>query len=128
MTTKNYRYYERDYFDLYNITYNDTTTFGQGEQTIGKSKLSYNKLTGLGVLKLDFDFLKAPNLEAEIASLPNGAPTPNSLIEESVNIGEVSFAFWIAQGSRTINIKHISGDFSTVLRRRMIINLLGLWG
>ena len=62
MTTKNYRYYERGYFDLYNITYNDTTTFGQGKQSIGKSKLYYNKITGLGVLKLDFDFLKAPNL------------------------------------------------------------------
>lgn len=127
MTIKNYRYYERGYFDLYNITYNDTTTFGQGEQTRGKSKLSYNKLTGLGILKLDFDFLKTPPLETGIASLPNEAPTPNSLIEESVNIGEVSFAFWIERGSRTINIKHISGDFNTILNRRMIINLVGLW-
>lgn len=127
MTTKNYRYYERGYFDLYNVTYNDTTTFGQGEQTRGKSKLSYNKLTGMGILKLDFDFLKAPPLEAGIASLPNEAPTPNSLIEESVNIGEVSFALWIERGSRRINIKCISSDFSTVLNRRMIINLIGLW-
>ena len=31
------------------------------------------------------------------------------------------------RGSRMIHIKYISGDFSTVLNRRMIINLVGLW-
>lgn len=127
MTTKNYRYYERGYFDLYDVNYNDTSIFPQTEQSRGKSKLSYNKLTGLGILKLDYSFGKAPSYEASIGTLPNTAPTPNSLIEESFNIGDVSFAFWIERGSRTINIKHISGDFKTILNRRMIINLVGLW-
>lgn len=127
MGSKNYIYYERWYFDKYNFTYSDTTTFGQFSTSIGKSSLSYDKFTGLGILKFDFEFYKSPQDFTKVGWLSGNSPTANELIEESINIGDVSFSLFVYRGSRDVMFKHISGDINTVLNRRMIINLVGLW-
>lgn len=127
MSSKNYIYYELGYFDKYNFTYGDTTTFGQPSVSSGKSALSYNKLTGLGVLKFDFEFYKSPQDFTKVGWLSGNSPTANELIEESINIGDVSFSLFVDKGSRDIMFKHISGDINTVLNRRMITNLVCLW-
>ena len=126
MITKNYKYYERGYFDKYDLTYMDVTMFNPGVN-VGKSKLSYNKLTGLGVLKLDFYFSKSPEDFTKVGWLSGNSPTANELIEESINIGDISFALFVDRGSRDVMFKHISGNINTVLNRRMIISLVGLW-
>lgn len=126
MTTKNYRYYKLGYFDKYDLTYSDVTTFNPGTN-VGKSKLSYNGFTGLGILKLDFYFSKSPEDVTKVGWLPGNSPRAVDLIEESINIGDVSFALYIDRGSRDVILKYISGNINTILNRRMIINLVGLW-
>lgn len=127
MSTKTYIKYGEPTLKTFIITYYDTTMFIQDNQSVNKSKLFYNDVTGLGIVKCDFSLAKEYPNEQRIAWIPENSPTPIELVEESINIGEVSFALYIEKNSREIKIKHIKGDVSTILNRRMIVNIVGLW-
>lgn len=127
MSTKTYIKYGEPTLKTFIVTYYDTTMFIQDNQSANKSKLFYNDVTGLGIVKCDFSLAKEYHNEQKIAWIPENSPTPIELIEESVNIGEVSFTLYVKKNSREIMIKHIKGDVSTIFNRRMIVNIVGLW-
>lgn len=127
MSTKTYIKYGESTLKTFIVTYYDTTMFIQDNQSTNKSKLFYNDITGFGIIKCDFSIAKKYNDEQRIAWIQENSPTPIELIEESVNIGEVSFSLYVEKNSREIKIKSIKGDVSTIFNRRMIVNIIGLW-
>jgi hypothetical protein len=127
MSTKNYIKYGDPTLKTFDITYYDTELTLQNSQSAGKSKLFYNDATGFGIAKCDFSLARTYQSGQKLGVIEGNTPTPVELIEESVNIGEVSFALYIEKNSREVQISHIKGDISTVFNRRMIINIVGLW-
>lgn len=87
--------------------------------------LTYSSSTGVGILKVDMIIVSAVAYSTVIATLPNDAPVPATLVEAQVWVGNVSTSIWVDTGSREIRIFGASDP--SIFNKRIIINIPGIF-
>ena len=87
--------------------------------------LTYIPTTGVGMLKIDFKIIGNINDGTTIGFLPNDAPTPTSLLESQMYVGDYAFNVWIDSGQRRIKVSYM--DVSKLRDKRIIFNMSGIF-
>ena len=106
-----------------NVIYGDTTPTPIKE--MDRANLTVNTISKMGILHLDIKFPTSSNTgisnDIVLGTLPEGSPTPNTLIEQIVDF-ENQGMVWIPAGERTIYGKQLNRS------RRYIVDLIGYFG
>lgn len=106
----------------YNLKYTDASRF---TDNIGKTNDAANRLylqilDGMGKIHIDGKLLKTTSVGV-IARLPDDAPTPLSLIEAGVYIGDTFGSIWVNTKSRDIFTNGLP------VGKRIVVDLVGFF-
>ncbi len=106
----------------YNLTYESATVF---TDHIGKTNDAGNRLylqvsDGLGKVHIDGKFVTAASNRV-IARLPTNAPTPKSLVEVGMYIGDTFGSIWINANSHDVYATGVP------VGKRIIVDLIGFF-
>lgn len=106
----------------YNLKYTDASRFADniGKTNDAANRLYLQILDGMGKIHIDGKLLKTTSVGV-IARLPDDAPTPLSLIEAGVYIGDAFGSVWVNAKSRDI----FTNGFP--VGKRIVVDLVGFF-
>lgn len=106
----------------YNLKYTDASRFADniGKTTDAANRLYLQMLDGMGKIHIDGKLI-TPTSVGIIARLPDDAPTPLSLIEAGVYIGDTFGSIWINTNSRDIFTNGL------LVGKRIVVDLVGFF-
>lgn len=106
----------------YNLKYTDASRFADniGKTNDAANRLYLQILDGMGKIHIDGKLLKTTSVGV-IARLPDDAPTPLSLIEAGMYIGDAFGSVWVNAKSRDI----FTNGFP--VGKRIVVDLVGFF-
>lgn len=106
----------------YNLMYTDASRFADnvGNTNDAANRLYLQMLDGMGKIHIDGKLL-TPTSVGIIARLPDDAPTPLSLVEAGVYIGDTFGSIWITANSRDIFTNGLP------VGKRIVMDLVGFF-
>jgi hypothetical protein len=106
----------------YNLKYTDASRFADniGKTTDAANRLYLQMLDGMGKIHIDGKLI-TPTSVGIIARLPDDAPTPRSLIEAGVYIGDTFGSIWVNANSRDIFTNGLP------VGKRIVVDLVGFF-
>lgn len=113
---------------VYKGTFTDKTKVKEGDfegPNAPRITLTYSSSTGVGILKVDMKVMSPVAKSTIVATLPNDAPVPVTLIESQVWVGDVDTSIWIDPNSRAIRMSLTANP--SIFNKRIIINIPGIF-
>lgn len=113
---------------VYKGTFTDKTKVKEGDfegPNAPRITLTYSSSTGVGILKVDMKVMSPVAKSTIVATLPNDAPVPVTLIESQVWVGDVDTSIWVDPGSRSIRMSLTANP--SIFNKRIIINIPGIF-
>ena len=113
---------------VYNGSFTDKTKVKEGDfegPNAPRITLTYSSSTGVGILKVDMKVISPVAKSTIVATLPNDAPVPVTLIESQVWVGNVDTSVWVDPGSRSIRMSLTANP--SIFNKRIIINIPGIF-
>ena len=106
----------------YNLKYTDASRFADnvGNTNDAANRLYLQMLDGMGKIHIDGKLL-TPTSVGVIARLPDDAPTPLSLVEAGVYIGDTFGSIWVTANSRDIVTNGLP------VGKRIVVDLVGFF-
>ena len=113
---------------VYKGTFTDKTKVKEGDfegPNAPRITLTYSSSTGVGILKVDMKVMSPVAKSTIVATLPNDAPVPVTLIESQVWVGDVDTSVWVDPNSRSIRMSLTNNP--NIFNKRIIINIPGIF-
>lgn len=113
---------------VYKGTFTDKTKVKEGDfegPNAPRITLTYSSSTGVGILKVDMKVMSPVAKSTIVATLPNDAPVPVTLIESQVWVGNVDTSVWVDPGSRSLRMSYTANP--DIFNKRIIINIPGIF-
>lgn len=113
---------------VYRGSFTDKTKVKEGDfegPNAPRITLTYSSSTGVGVLKVDMKVMSPVAKSTIVATLPNDAPVPVTLIESQVWVGDVDTSIWVDPNSRAIRMSLTANP--SIFNKRIIINIPGIF-
>lgn len=113
---------------VYKGSFTDKTKVKEGDFEGPKAPrvtLTYSSSTGVGILKVDMKVMSPVAKSTIVATLPNDAPVPVTLIESQVWVGDVDTSIWVDPNSRAIRMSLTANP--SIFNKRIIINIPGIF-
>lgn len=113
---------------VYKGTFTDKTKVKEGDfegPNAPRITLTYSSSTGVGILKVDMKVMSPVAKSTIVATLPDDAPVPVTLIESQVWVGDVDTSIWVDPGSRSIRMSLTANP--SIFNKRIIINIPGIF-
>lgn len=113
---------------VYKGTFTDKTKVKEGDfegPNAPRITLTYSSSTGVGILKIDMKVMSPVAKSTIVATLPNDAPVPVTLIESQVWVGNVDTSVWVDPGSRSLRMSYTANP--DIFDKRIIINIPGIF-
>lgn len=113
---------------VYKGTFTDKTKVKEGDfegPNAPRITLTYSSSTGVGILKIDMKVMSPVAKSTIVATLPNDAPVPATLIESQVWVGNVDTSVWVDPGSRSLRMSYTANP--DIFNKRIIINIPGIF-
>lgn len=113
---------------VYKGSFTDKTKVKEGDfegPNAPRITLTYSSSTGVGILKVDMKVMSPVAKSTIVATLPNDAPVPVTLIESQVWVGNVDTSVWVDPGSRSIRMSYTANP--DIFNKRIIINIPGIF-
>ena len=113
---------------VYKGTFTDKTKVKEGDfegPNAPRITLTYSSSTGVGILKVDMKVMSPVAKSTIVATLPNDAPVPVTLIESQVWVGDVDTSIWVDPNSRAIRMSLTANP--SIFNKRIIINIPGIF-
>lgn len=113
---------------VYKGTFTDKTKVKEGDfegPNAPRITLTYSSSTGVGILKVDMKVMSPVAKSTIVATLPNDAPVPVTLIESQVWVGDVDTSIWVDPNSRAIRMSLTANP--NIFNKRIIINIPGIF-
>lgn len=113
---------------VYRGSFTDRSKVMEGEHDAPISPritLTYSSSTGVGILKVDMKVMSPVAKSTIVATLPNDAPVPVTLIESQVWVGDVDTSIWVDPNSRAIRMSLTANP--SIFNKRIIINIPGIF-
>lgn len=113
---------------VYKGTFTDKTKVKEGDfegPNAPRITLTYSSSTGVGILKVDMKVMSPVAKSTIVATLPNDAPVPVTLIESQVWVGNVDTSIWVDPNSRAIRMSLTANP--SIFNKRIIINIPGIF-
>nr|DAE22937.1 MAG TPA: hypothetical protein [Siphoviridae sp. ctzSN25] len=113
---------------VYKGSFTDKTKVKEGDfegPNAPRITLTYSSSTGVGILKVDMKVMSPVAKSTIVATLPNDAPVPVTLIESQVWVGDVDTSIWVDPNSRAIRMSLTSNP--NIFNKRIIINIPGIF-
>lgn len=113
---------------VYKGTFIDKTKVKEGDfegPNAPRITLTYSSSTGVGILKVDMKVMSPVAKSTIVATLPNDAPVPVTLIESQVWVGDVDTSIWVDPNSRAIRMSLTANP--SIFNKRIIINIPGIF-
>lgn len=113
---------------VYKGSFTDKTKVKEGDfegPNAPRITLTYSSSTGVGILKLDMKVMSPVAKSTIVATLPNDAPVPVTLIESQVWVGDVDTSIWVDPNSRAIRMSLTANP--SIFNKRIIINIPGIF-
>lgn len=113
---------------VYKGTFTDKTKVKEGDYegpNAPRITLTYSSSTGVGILKVDMKVMSPVAKSTIVATLPNDAPVPVTLIESQVWVGDVDTSIWVDPNSRAIRMSLTANP--SIFNKRIIINIPGIF-
>ena len=113
---------------VYKGTFTDKTKVKEGDfegPNAPRITLTYSSSTGVGILKVDMKVMSPVAKSTIVATLPNDAPVPVTLIESQVWVGDVDTSIWVDPNSRSIRMSLTANP--NIFNKRIIINIPGIF-
>lgn len=113
---------------VYKGSFTDKTKVKEGDFEGPKAPritLTYSSSTGVGILKVDMKVMSPVAKSTIVATLPNDAPVPVTLIESQVWVGDVDTSIWVDPNSRSIRMSLTANP--SIFNKRIIINIPGIF-
>lgn len=113
---------------VYKGTFTDTSKVKEGDfegPNAPRITLTYSSSTGVGILKIDMKVMSPVAKSTIVATLPNDAPVPVTLIESQVWVGDVDTSIWVDPNSRAIRMSLTANP--SIFNKRIIINIPGIF-
>lgn len=113
---------------VYKGTFTDKTKVKEGDfegPNDPRITLTYSSSTGVGILKVDMKVMSPVAKSTIVATLPNDAPVPVTLIESQVWVGDVGTSIWVDPNSRFIRMSLTANP--NIFNKRIIINIPGIF-
>lgn len=113
---------------VYKGTFTDKTKVKEGDfegLNAPRITLTYSSSTGVGILKVDMKVMSPVAKSTIVATLPNDAPVPVTLIESQVWVGDVDTSIWVDPNSRAIRMSLTANP--SIFNKRIIINIPGIF-
>lgn len=113
---------------VYKGTFTDKTKVKEGDfegPNAPRITLTYSSSTGVGILKVDMKVMSPVAKSTVVATLPNDAPVPVTLIESQVWVGDVDTSIWVDPNSRAIRMSLTANP--SIFNKRIIINIPGIF-
>ena len=113
---------------VYKGTFTDKTKVKEGDfegPNAPRITLTYSSSTGVGILKVDMKVMSPVAKSTIVATLPNDAPVPVTLIESQVWVGDVDTSIWVDPSSRAIRMSLTANP--SIFNKRIIINIPGIF-
>lgn len=113
---------------VYKGTFTDKTKVKEGDfegSNAPRITLTYSSSTGVGILKVDMKVMSPVAKSTIVATLPNDAPVPVTLIESQVWVGDVDTSIWVDPNSRSIRMSLTANP--NIFNKRIIINIPGIF-
>lgn len=113
---------------VYKGSFTDKTKVKEGDfegPNAPRITLTYSSSTGVGILKVDMKVMSPVAKSTIVATLPNDAPVPVTLIESQVWVGDVDTSIWVDPNSRAIRMSLTANP--SIFNKRVIINIPGIF-
>lgn len=113
---------------VYRGSFTDKTKVKEGDfegPNAPRITLTYSSSTGVGILKVDMKVMSPVAKSTIVATLPNDAPVPVTLIESQVWVGDVDTSIWVDPNSRAIRMSLTANP--SIFNKRIIINIPGIF-
>lgn len=113
---------------VYKGSFTDKTKVKEGDfegPNAPRITLTYSSSTGVGILKVDMKVMSPVAKSTIVATLPNDAPVPVTLIESQVWVGDVNTSIWVDPNSRAIRMSLTANP--SIFNKRIIINIPGIF-
>ena len=113
---------------VYKGSFTDKTKVKEGDfegPNAPRITLTYSSSTGIGILKVDMKVMSPVAKSTIVATLPNDAPVPVTLIESQVWVGDVDTSIWVDPNSRAIRMSLTANP--RIFNKRIIINIPGIF-
>lgn len=113
---------------VYKGSFTDKTKVKEGDFEVPNAPritLTYSSSTGVGILKVDMKVMSPVAKSTIVATLPNDAPVPVTLIESQVWVGDVDTSIWVDPNSRAIRMSLTANP--SIFNKRIIINIPGIF-
>jgi hypothetical protein len=113
---------------VYKGTFTDKNKVKEGDfegPNAPRITLTYSSSTGVGILKVDMKVMSPVAKSTIVATLPNDAPVPVTLIESQVWVGDVDTSIWVDPNSRSIRMSLTANP--NIFNKRIIINIPGIF-
>ena len=113
---------------VYKGSFTDKTKVKEGDfegPNAPRITLTYSSSTGVGILKVDMKVISPVAKSTIVATLPNDAPVPVTLIESQVWVGNVDTSIWVDPNSRAIRMSLTANP--SIFNKRIIINIPGIF-
>lgn len=113
---------------VYKGTFTDKTKVKEGDfegPNAPRITLTYSSSTGVGILKVDMKVMSPVAKSTIVATLPNDAPVPVTLIESQVWVGDADTSIWVDPNSRAIRMSLTANP--SIFNKRIIINIPGIF-
>ena len=113
---------------VYKGTFTDKTKVKEGDfegPNAPRITLTYSSSTGVGILKVDMKVMSPVAKSTIVATLPDDAPVPVTLIESQVWVGDVDTSIWVDPNSRAIRMSLTANP--SIFNKRIIINIPGIF-
>lgn len=113
---------------VYKGSFTDKTKVKEGDfegPNAPRITLTYSSSTGVGILKIDMKVMSPVAKSTIVATLPNDAPVPATLIESQVWVGNVDTSVWVDPGSRSLRMSYTANP--DIFNKRIIINIPGIF-
>lgn len=113
---------------VYKGSFTDKTKVKEGDfegPNAPRITLTYSSSTGVGILKVDMKVMSPVAKSTIVATLPNDAPVPVTLIESQVWVGDVDTSIWVDPNSRSIRMSLTANP--NIFNKRIIINIPGIF-
>lgn len=113
---------------VYKGSFTDKTKVKEGDfegPNAPRITLTYSSSTGVGILKVDMKVMSPVAKSTIVATLPNDAPVPVTLIESQVWVGAVDTSIWVDPNSRAIRMSLTANP--SIFNKRIIINIPGIF-
>lgn len=113
---------------VYKGSFTDKTKVKEGDfegPNAPRITLTYSSSTGVGILKVDMKVMSPVAKSTIVATLPNDAPVPVTLIESQVWVGDENTSIWVDPNSRAIRMSLTANP--SIFNKRIIINIPGIF-